>query len=422
MVTISNVISQHADEAAFLWLLRDGAVSAPHYSLADLAKLDGRVEAHLDGLRIAGDDGWKVCVEQLAANEEGEVFAAGVQAFESAKPERIARVLAVVEEEPKTVDGLVSALGWLPFEQAQPHIQELLASDKPAHQRVGIAATAVHRRHPGEALSRFIRSENPALRARALKAVGEFDDSSLASKLGIALQDGDAECRFAAGWAGALLGVSGAVPMLQGIAESPSRRSVASADLAVRRMDLSSALGWQKRLSSSNQFIRAAILTVGSIGDPSLVPWLISLMGQLPLARLAGQSFSMIVGVDLAYRDLERKPPEDFQAGPTEDPKDENVGMDPDDNLPWPEPALVQKWWEKNRDQFQNGTRYLLGKPITVEWLKTVLRDGRQRQRSAAALELAIRQPGQLLFNVKVPGFRQQQTLGKGEVIRGTPL
>ena len=55
---------------------------------------------------------------------------------------------------------------------------------------------------------------------------------------------------------------------------------------------------------------------------------------------------------------------------------------------------------------------------MTIDWLKTVLRDGRQRQRAAAALELAIRQPGTPLFNVAAPGFRQQQILGKGEVIR----
>ena len=78
----------------------------------------------------------------------------------------------------------------------------------------------------------------------------------------------------------------------------------------------------------------------------------------------------------------------------------------------------MKKSWDKNRGLFQNGTRYLLGKPITIEWLKSVLRDGRQRQRAAAALELAIRNPGQPLFNVAAPGFRQQQILGKGEVIR----
>jgi hypothetical protein len=72
---------------------------------------------------------------------------------------------------------------------------------------------------------------------------------------------------------------------------------------------------------------------------------------------------------------------------------------------------LIQKWWTKNKSQFQNGTRYLLGKPMSIEWLQQVLRIGRQRQRAAAALELAIRQPGQPLFEVRAPGFRQQASL-----------
>lgn len=46
---IPHIISQHAEEAAFLWLLRDNACCAPHYSLKDLAKLDDRVEAQLTG-------------------------------------------------------------------------------------------------------------------------------------------------------------------------------------------------------------------------------------------------------------------------------------------------------------------------------------------------------------------------------------
>jgi len=46
---IPHIIDQHAEEAAFLWLLRHNAIYAPHYNLKDLAKLDGRVEAHIDG-------------------------------------------------------------------------------------------------------------------------------------------------------------------------------------------------------------------------------------------------------------------------------------------------------------------------------------------------------------------------------------
>ena len=66
MPIIPVIIEQHAEEASFLWLLRDSAVNESHYSLSDLANLDNRVEAHLDGLRIAGDEGWETCKETLA--------------------------------------------------------------------------------------------------------------------------------------------------------------------------------------------------------------------------------------------------------------------------------------------------------------------------------------------------------------------
>jgi hypothetical protein len=73
---VETVIAQHAAEAAFLWLLREAACEQPQYRLKDLGKLDDRVEAHLDGLRIAGEEGWPVCAEALAMEEPGELFAA----------------------------------------------------------------------------------------------------------------------------------------------------------------------------------------------------------------------------------------------------------------------------------------------------------------------------------------------------------
>ena len=56
---IPHVIDQHAEDAAFLWHQRDAAVRAAHYQLTHLARWDDRVDAHLDGLRIAGEDGWQ---------------------------------------------------------------------------------------------------------------------------------------------------------------------------------------------------------------------------------------------------------------------------------------------------------------------------------------------------------------------------
>jgi hypothetical protein len=73
----------------------------------------------------------------------------------------------------------------------------------------------------------------------------------------------------------------------------------------------------------------------------------------------------------------------------------------------------VQNWWAGRRGAFSAGTRYLLGHPVTVDGLRHILRTGRQRQRAAAAVELALRQQGSPLFEVRAPGFRQQVLLGE---------
>jgi len=87
MTVVINIVTQHAEEASFQWLIRDSAVHEPHYTFKDLAN---RVEAHLDGLRIVGNAGWQICKQALIDEEPGEVFAATVLAFSSNDEERIA--------------------------------------------------------------------------------------------------------------------------------------------------------------------------------------------------------------------------------------------------------------------------------------------------------------------------------------------
>ncbi len=112
---IKPIIYQHAEESSSLWLLRDKAIKAPHYSLKDLTKLDGRVEAHIDGLRVAGDEGWEICKEELSWEEPGEIFTASLLAFENGNEERINEVLEIGTQSWELARGIVSALGWLPF-------------------------------------------------------------------------------------------------------------------------------------------------------------------------------------------------------------------------------------------------------------------------------------------------------------------
>ncbi len=57
---IPHIVYQHAEEAAFLWILRDATVRAPHCNLKNLARFDERVEAHIDGSHVASDEGWRL--------------------------------------------------------------------------------------------------------------------------------------------------------------------------------------------------------------------------------------------------------------------------------------------------------------------------------------------------------------------------
>ncbi len=409
---IADIVSQHAEEAAFLWLLRSNAIRQPHYALKDLAKLDDRVEAHLDGLRIAGDPGWELCHAALGNEEAGEVFAASVIACESGLESRVQAVLDVVMAKPELAHGMVSALGWITVEQASPHLQRLLASPVHLHRQMGLAGCAIHRVDPKQALTQAVTSRNVPLRARALQAVGELGRKDLLGAVKENLHLEDASVRYWAAWSGALLGEPAAIPVLQRLVQRGHPRREEACALALRRMAVQEGQAWLKTLGSTANTLRLAVQAAGVIGDPTTVPWLIQQMGHPDLARVAGESFTLITGIDLAYDDLDMDQPEGFEAGPTEDPADEDVAMDADEDLPWPHLQLIDKWWSSQRTEFTNGTRYLLGKPMTIDSLNDALKNGKQRQRGAAAMELAMRQPGTALFNCSAPGFRQQTLLG----------
>ena len=412
MPIIPVIIEQHTEDAAFNWLLRDRAVFEQHSNLADLVQIDDRIEANIDGLRIAGDEGWEICREALEIGEPGETFTAGVLSFESKIPDRRDTLLAAVESEIELQRALVSALGWIDFDRVAEPARQLLGAELPFLRLIGLSAYAVHRQDPGPTLAKLISDEDLAVRVRALKAVGELGRSDLLALTLDHLVNSVDKSRFYAAWSASILGVTSGVTTLRTIAETESPYSERACRLAVRKMTPDDATLWLDKLRTLPAQTRLAVSGFGALGDPAAIPWLMGQMQVPELARPAGEAFSMITGVDLAYENLEGEMPEGFEAGPTENPEDEDVAMDPDEDLPWPNPQLIQDWWHKNKSNFKSGDRYLCGETISQKQCQHVLRHGYQRQRAASALELYMMKPGQPLFNVKAPGFRQQKLLG----------
>jgi uncharacterized protein (TIGR02270 family) len=410
---IPLVLAQHAEELAILWNTRRTHVSAGHVALRHLARFDERIAAHQDGCAVAGEYGSQKLKEQLADPGPAQVFAAAVVALDAEDRTAFDHCLAVVEAVPKSFPGLASAVGWITSVRLKGVANDLLNAKSPIRRRLGLAACRFHRADPGQVLDTGLRDPDVGTRAEALRTAGALGRRDVEPQLRAITHDGP-EVAFRAAWAGVLLGDRrDRVEALANLALAPQAYRMRAMELALRVMEIPRAHSLLQRVAQNSQDIRYLIRGAGVAGDPHYVPWLIKQMGDVKLTRLAGESLSTLTGLDLAYQDLERKPPENFETGPNDDPDDPNVEMDEDDGLPWPDLAKCTAWWNANKHQFKEGVRYFMGKPPSHEHCIEVLKTGYQRQRIAAAQYLCLLNPGTPLFNTSAPAWRQQRWLAK---------
>lgn len=389
---LTHIVRQHAEEASFLWLLRDAAVDAPHYRPRDLARLEERIEAHIDGLRVAGPDGVAAVLGPLGEfPEPGEVFAAAALLLGDHDPSRLDSVLDLVRTAPDGERGLFGALGWTRPALLRAHVQHWLASSDGFERRLAVVACSVHRGDPNRHLARLIEDPDRSVRARALRLAGELGRTDLTPAIAESIGDAsDPDAAFWAAWSAGLLGWrDAALPTLMATAQGDGPHTARALDLAIRLLDPQRAATWVRALNGAPALAVRVVQALGRLGEPAAVPWLIARMAEPVLARAAGESFALITGADLTAEDLDAPRPDGADA---EDPG-------PDTELPWPSPERVDAWWARNAHRFAPGARHLLGRPIAPDTAADAFTRGYQRQRRAAAFELAVLRPGAGLPN-----------------------
>lgn len=411
MPSIMTMVDQHAEEAGFLVVLRDHAVRAPHYDQDDLSNLDGRIDAHLDGLRIAGQTCLDMLLEQLAPHTTDEVFSAAVLAFESGNTAALSKLTEYLRSAEDAERSFIAALGWLDWVRVSPWIDRMLASPEPLFRRLGLAACGMHRHDPGPALLTGLSDADPSVLARAARTAGELRRRDLMPTIRAHRQHKDTAARFWANWAIAQMGDEQALKPLRQYAEQPGEFQYRALCVLLAWQKRENSIAWIRQLIQNPGQQRVGIQAVGLLGDPVSVPWLIQQMSDLPHARVAGEAFSLITGADLALLDLELQDLPDFDAGPNDDPEDANVAMDPDENLPWPDPQLIAAWWQAHGGDFQAGVGYVLGLPQRESSFQQALVRGQQRQRIAAACGVARFRPTEVLFPTSAPAWRQKRLL-----------
>jgi len=406
---------QHVEEAAHLRHVRSALVRAPHVRLLHLGRVDERISAHLDGIAVAGAYGTSLAHKALEWPGTGELFVATVRAIKDHDADWLDKLLAITETVPPSRAGLFSALGWVSAADLQGVTKLLLEAAQPLRREAALAACAMHAVDPGLVLARTLRDDDASLRARALLVTGRCARRDLVDACLVALADKDERCAFEAARSGLLLGDrTASLDSLEALAVGAggmNAPNLAALRVVLKVVAPKRAQAMLASLAKDPAQIRTVIHGIAIAGDPHYIPWLIAQMEDLKLARLAGEGFSFITGLDLAYLDLDRKPPEGVDFGPNDDPDDADVAMDEDDSLPWPDPSKIAGWWRANGIRFTPGTRYFMGEVPTPAICLEVLKTGFQRQRIAAAEYLSLFVPGTPLFNTAAPTWRQRRLL-----------
>lgn len=386
-----DILEEHMEEADFLWQQRKNALTDRVYNLTDMAELEERLLAHLDGLVLGEKEAWKLLEPTLSSGGEGEVFTAAFVALDS----RVSTMIDLVnktfsEAEGDVLNGICYAYKHTMNSEVENILCPLLDSDNGLILAASIDSLSFRRNSiDANKLQTFLSNKDPKIVTATLKAIRRLRVSQLREDVERLLENEIIEVRIEAIKTGLLLG---------------SRKTLE----ACRRMII-------KRIEGTDQLIeypglmgqpddvnilmnalkepglvRNAVTALGLLGNISTIELLIQCAADPKLSRLAGESLSIITGVDLGKEKLvAEKPQEPKESSLTEEEEEEFV-TDPDEDLPYPDAEKLNAWWRSNAAKFDKRVRYRNGKPYDKQVLIEILRNGNLPDRHYAAFELAL--------------------------------
>lgn len=414
---IEDIVDQHAEDASLLWSRRQRFLRTNILDPSERQRLDGRLEGHLDGLFIAREAGWRSGVRQAeTACGRGELFVLAWLAFLKPTEQQLEQVFGYVPEVENGVQALISAVGWHAAEHVLPALGQWLRSKDPTLRHLAVAGHAIHRRDTG-LLAETLRDEAPLVRARSARMIGELGAASHVGAVQTLLDDPEPGPRFEAVLTLARFG-DRSPRVMERLLTTAEAGGVAGRR-AAQALALLDPVGTSKRVrqwGAQPKARRLAAVAAAATGDSALLSDLISWMEDDTVARVAGDAFSTLTGVDLAYLDLDGPVPPSAEEVLNDDPEDPRVELDEEDGLAWPSATSVERWWSENRDRFPAGARYLGGQAVAplrgqpeprhLEVLRTLARTGRAGHAALAAALLAQGAPHRPVIETRAPATR----------------
>jgi uncharacterized protein (TIGR02270 family) len=392
-VTITPLIQRHITDAAFYWLQLDQSETAFRLPFERVALFNERLEAHLEGLTIAGAEGIDLAFAELDRwRKPGETFVCTWLASFLADEAALDRLTGHLVQQPDALlRGAISAIARLPEASAQALINRWSQADAiPPLQVAALRAVALRGLNSAYALDQpltaFIHSTDPFVRASVCRVLARSGDETSQSLLHDALHDEERIVR-----AEAALALTGTTHF--GKASSVLWHCV-NAQVEIHR----DTTGWyhmqaQRRLTRYLRYLawlaplgynnlpvlfdylpaQASLTFALYHGDLAYLPRVINAMRHPETERYAGWVWQTLTGIDLEAHGLvlEASNVASFSES----------GFDEDTGLPVPDADAIETY----SIHTQPGIRTLLGRSLTPANALELLTSAPQAIRAIAA-------------------------------------
>lgn len=287
---VPDVVRQHVEQAAFFWAQRDTLMAEDPPNLDVVAGVDRRLEANLDGLRIAGPAAWPFAIAAYEDfSEKGELFLYGWMAIEQNDGRRIAEAVEFGVQSQDEALGLVGALVWHKPVTIAPLVRDWIRSSDAFKRFLGVSACVAHDVDPKQLLERLIRDRDARVRAVSNRLAGKLKRADLARELAARLQDDSEKVRFWAAWALTELGSGDLATLeLRKVAAGGGADALTALRSAVKAAPVQDVRAWMGGLLQKSETAALAVRGAGMLGDRTILHWLIHQMRTPALAPAAG--------------------------------------------------------------------------------------------------------------------------------------
>ncbi|TPJ40067.1 hypothetical protein [Mesorhizobium sp. B2-6-5] len=341
VATIAAIVDQHAGDAAFLWLRRRREIDGPILDETDIGRIDQRLEANIEGLMAAGKAGWEAAQAKFADYAEpGELFVIGILALRWGDADLIEIAIDAAAKLGKPgLSSLSAAIARTPPENLRPLVAKWLDTRDALQRCLGLSALWHHRVDPGARLSDLASHSDARVRSRAVRLAGAIKRRDLLPSVLAGLDGETPEERLTAALAACLLGETrSAHPAIDKIVLTETDQAEAAIEIRLLTTPPKAAKVWLQTRLGQPLLRVAATASIGLLGDPSVMPWLIEKMREPELVFAAGLAMRDLIDVDFNDTDL-------F----TIDPADLGKAFESLNDSPLPVADRVAAWWDERR-------------------------------------------------------------------------